>query len=935
MDTHQIDQYLQTIEQANSWVGNVPASERLDFRKKLINLRREFKRVRYAVSEPCSTAAFGESQMGKSYLVSAMLSTPSAPFSVTDGTQTYDFISEINPSRPNSTIEATGVITRFTTHDVGDVPQGYLRVQLLSLTDILLILCEAYYNQVDYPRESILSSTDIDDALCSLPTGGMQQLLTVDDVLDLREYINRSSMLQKKCNHLLESTFFDFLVEHLGMLNEDTLTEAMTLLWNREEHITRLWYDMLSAYRQLGFHQTVFARFDAVLKCKGTLLDVARLDEMYDRDGLGDLGAQYSPKAMVKLTPSSEATEVDKSFLSALIAELCFQLPEELVASHAFLRDLDILDFPGARRPEQIQQQKLGEGKNLPTVLRRGKVSYLFNKYSAAKRISSLLFCHNNSMSAESSMGGLLDKWVNTSVGTTPREREDYVKVSALPPLFIIGTWFNKDLEYQDEPVGDYDRLKERWTRRFNTVLEKEVLKSLGDPDHWFNHWTDALRPFQNIYMLRDFKYSKAIYYGYNPQNGTSESGAPVSPDAYPSFFSDLRRTFVEHEFVREHFAQPERSWDDAATCAHDGTLRIISQLDTIAPNVAQAREEKFAADVKTTARELKNLLARYYHPENGDERLKQAKRQAGSACRELDSLLGRDSYAFGRLLDTMMVAESEFFELIHANLLGEELAVPMSDEESRIFMSAGLDSTISREENIERLCDYLGVDDEDECRDELGSIDLDKLLSHNQMVSGRADNLVDAVLDLWHDRVLLGRTVHVFEDELPSVSNIVTQLWTLFRLLDVRSQLIARVKRYLDETNDETAVGIIADYLAMVLNEFASTFGYAYYPTAERQRLMELNRRIRLNIDENLINAAQPEQGMGLLADLYRQREVLSGMSFSQADRQSLQRFPQYMHQWRWQQQLRAGFAFATDLPDYDVRANKELGDILNTIKQ
>lgn len=933
MDTQQIDQHLQTVEQALSWAQNVPASERLDYQKKLINIRRELKRVRYAVSEPCSTAAFGESQMGKSYLVSAMLSTPSAPFAVTDGQKTYDFISEINPSRPNSTIEATGVITRFTTHDVGDVPQGYLRVQLLSVPDILLILCEAYYNQVDYPRESILSVDAINDALSNLQRGGTNALLTVDDVLDLREYINRSSILQKKCNHVLESNFFNYLVEHLSEISEQTLTDAIPLLWNSEEHITRLWCDMLAAYRKLGFRQTIFARFDAVLKCKGTLLDVARLDEMYDRDGLGDLGQQYEPTAMVKLTPTGDAIEVDKSPLSALIAELCFKLPEALVSSHAFLRNLDILDFPGARRPEQISQQKLGEGKNLPTVLRRGKVSYLFNKYSAAKRISSLLFCHNNSMSAESSMGGLLDRWVSGTVGATPKEREDYVRASALSPLFIIGTWFNKDLEYHDEPAGDNDRLKERWTRRFNTVLEKEVLKSLGDADHWFNHWSEATHPFQNIYMLRDFKYSKAIYQGYDPQKGTSEQGAPVAPAAYPSFFSDLRRTFVEHEFVKQHFANPAQSWDDAAIVASDGTKRIISQLDIIAPNVAKARDEKFATDIKAAARDLKTLLSRYYHPENGEEKLKQAKRQAGTACREIDGMIGRDSYAFGRLLDTMMVSESELYELIHAQLLGEEQPEPMSDEESQIFMSAGLDSTASREENIERLCDYLGVDDEDECRDELGSIDLDRLLEHNQMVSGKADNLVDAVLELWHDRILLGRTVKAFEDELASVSNIVAQMWTLFRLLDVRSALIARVKRYMEETDRESSIGIIADNVAMQLNEFASSFGYAFYPAAERQRLMEMNKRIRLNIDEDIINA-KGEHGMGLLADLYQQREVLSGKQFSSADRQFLARFPQYKRLWRWQQQLRAGFAFATDLPDYDVRANEQLGTILQSLK-
>ena len=124
MDIQYIDKKLDVVEQALRWHENVPASEQLEYKKKLINIRRSLKRIRYAVSEPCSTAAFGESQMGKSYLVSAMLSTPSHPFSVTDGKKEYNFISEINPSSPNSTIEATGVITRFTTKQDEQIPQG-------------------------------------------------------------------------------------------------------------------------------------------------------------------------------------------------------------------------------------------------------------------------------------------------------------------------------------------------------------------------------------------------------------------------------------------------------------------------------------------------------------------------------------------------------------------------------------------------------------------------------------------------------------------------------------------------------------------------------------------------------------------------------------------------------------------------------------------
>lgn len=98
-----IDQSLGAIEKALRWASNVPEAEQLQFKKELIDIRRELRKVKYAMEEHCSTAAFGESQMGKSYLVSAMLSKPGEAFCVTDsGTgEKYNFINEINPSAPN------------------------------------------------------------------------------------------------------------------------------------------------------------------------------------------------------------------------------------------------------------------------------------------------------------------------------------------------------------------------------------------------------------------------------------------------------------------------------------------------------------------------------------------------------------------------------------------------------------------------------------------------------------------------------------------------------------------------------------------------------------------------------------------------------------------------------------------------------------------
>ena len=617
-----------------------------------------------------------------------------------------------------------------------------------------------------------------------------------------------------------------------------------------------------------------------------------------------------------------------------MIAELSFSLPLELVDSHPFLKCLDILDFPGARRPEQIKQEKLGEGKNLSTVLRRGKVSYLFNKYSAAKRISTLLFCHNNSMSGESSMGGLLDKWVMGNVGEDTNKREEYVKKSSIPPLFIIGTWFNKDLEYQDEVQGDEDSLNARWNRRFNVVLEKEVLKSLGDSSHWFNNWTSSLKAFQNIYMLRDFKYSKTIYEGYDPRNGRPESGDPISPTAYPMFFSDLKQSFLSNDFVKLHFSSPNDAWDSAASCAKDGTLRIIGSLNSIAPNVASARNDKFDADIKKVSKDLLDLLELYYHPDTSAEQLKLAKRQAGAACLHLDRLLGRDSYAFGRLMDTMMISESEIYELVHSLILGEEQPLPMSDEETRIFMAAGLDSTLTREENIERLCDYCGVDNEEECKEMLGDIDIDKLLSQNQMMAGKADKLVQSVENMWRDKVLMTRTIQCFEESLSPISNMMSSMWALYDILNVRQLFVEKVKEYMTNIDKEISVGIIADYLSLQFNRFTSSFGYEFFSVKDKAKLYHKNKELKLNIDESLLEERKTVMGVSLLSDLYKQKELLSGNSFAEKDRKFLARFPQYKRVWRWEQQLRAAFIFASELPDYDVKANSQLKSIIEEIK-
>lgn len=934
-----IDKRLQAIGRALDWTPNVPEAEQLQFRQQLIDIRRGLNKVRYAVEEHCSAAAFGESQMGKSYLVSAMLSKPGEAFCVTDtstGTK-YNFINEINPSAPGSTVEATGLVTRFTAgNDDKDIPAGYLKIRMLTVVDLILILSEAYYTQVvDYDNSRILRTSDINGRLRAIPLGEPREktFLREDDILDIEEYMRSLLMYNRAILNIVDSEYFTFLLKNVRRMDEESVMEAVTFLWDRNEDISRLFRDLVDAYREVGFSEIVYVPFKSVLRKHGTMLDVSRLNEMYCKPE--NEPSEYIPTTDVR-TGTGLNIQTRKSFLSALSAELYFVLPENVVEEHPFLKDLDILDFPGARRPEKIKAAALADGNNLPTVFRRGKVSYLFNKYSAAKRINSLMFCHNNNQSAESTMSYTLNNWVAGNLGETPQERETIIQKAKVSPLFIISTWFNKDLVYHDEIKGKAD-LDERWRRRFNTVLEGEVLKSLDGDGHWFNNWTSR-KYFDNIFMLRDFKFSKEFYSGYHPgpENRSPELEPIVNP-AYPDFMFDLKESFCKDEFVERHFEDPQGAWDDAATINMDGTQRIIKALNAIAPNLNDARKVKFEADIQSLSGKLASLLGNYYHTSDVAEEIRKAKKQSRKANMQIDVRLGQDSFFFGMFMDALMLDESKVRELVHELLVNYKVQPKMSGKESQIFMSAGLSSDNGRKENEELLMDYTGADTLEECRQSLEEIgvDMNRLLATTQMQVGAGESVVDAVEDYWFNETLSHYAVTMFKDKIDSVSGIVSTLYRLYRQLDVKTEWIGKVDAYIQDYGTEGSVEVVSDYLSMMFNRLTASFGYDYFDADRRRSMAEKNRRFRLQLDEALLEGGKEGASIELVADLEKRKSILQHSAFKADDKEFLNRFPQYSSVWRWEERMKAGYAFSCGLPDFDPVANEELGKILNDIKE
>ena len=107
-----IQKQLEIVEKSNAWIRNsLEGNKQKDAYRNMVNCRRKLKRKKFALEGNPAAAMYGESQVGKSYLISSLLSEEGKPFSITDENGTHNFIEEINP--PGGGSESTSLVSRF------------------------------------------------------------------------------------------------------------------------------------------------------------------------------------------------------------------------------------------------------------------------------------------------------------------------------------------------------------------------------------------------------------------------------------------------------------------------------------------------------------------------------------------------------------------------------------------------------------------------------------------------------------------------------------------------------------------------------------------------------------------------------------------------------------------------------------------------------
>lgn len=950
-----VTEQINSIDNFIHWAdSHLQESRREETFKNLVNVRRQLKRLRFSLESNPAIAAFGESQKGKSYVISSLLARKGQQFMVLDPKtgEEYNFVEKFNPITNDT--EATGVATRFTKEYIVPDNNYPIKVKVLSIADILQILCDTAYN--DVMSHSVIDKEDIDEFMHAQErrykgNSVVQNVLNEDDIMNVREYVEKH-IGAAKAKDLLKSCYFDVLARIVPQTQPREWPQLMSKLWYDNSDITELFVRMLQGYEILNFSKHVYIPISALLNTSTTLMSsqcLQQLDVPTPMTGNTDLnlGTDLLTENNQKIGGFS------KSVLSAIAVEVVFQIPEATISeeliydttgitddgnrqrllskgwnkkvSKEFLNSVDLFDFPGAREALKLQEEQVKVELNKNMIL-RGKVRYLFNKYSDERLINVLMVCHDQMQNGTTVMPGLLEQWVSQNVGNTVGKRTSFMDKSIVSPLFLIATKFNVDMKHSVQSGGD-DQIDQRWKDRYKKVLYEQVLQA--ESLTWFKTWTER-GGFKNTYLLRDYKWSGIN--GNRLFDGFEVEGKELK-EIDVEFHQQLRQSFISSPYVNTFFEDPELSWDAAATMNNDGATRIIENLGVVASNAKESRLYKYQAEVKILHNQITQLMQEYYHDENDENILQKSIARCGSIIAELDVVCGKDNYFFGRMINNLQISENYVFDFYYNQLNNNRMASQRDMREYDLILSrchGRLSSSNTYDENLEILRQEYHFPNVVECKEffeGVKSISLDKLFECNFRQKSNSEQLAEGILDKWIDDIKAQKNLKFYEGYGFNTLIILDLIENIKAVAD-STKLVNVIAHSISPFVDAISVphqilDMIADTTAEIINEFVVTFGYKYYTEQKINELKQINEKHSLHLlfDYGMMDKVpMTNEELSNLFDEIRPTE----------ENTMLTSLPSFINYNKWIELLLISFIASYDVPNYDVEANRQLGSLL-----
>lgn len=785
------------------WLREHPASVPGDvtgLSSEISVLRRRARIIARACERPASIAIYGESQVGKSYLVSTLAKGNNTLVQVKIGGKEYNFLTEINPEGNK---ESTGLVTRFSSRpSPKTTDQKPIYLELLSELDIVKIIVNTYYNDIKHKDTTPLSDERVARVLeRARPAvrGKVAHHLHGDDINDLREYMEREIFTFERLKPLTPEIWSEMrqLVPQLAL--EDRIA-VYALLWLQEDPLTVAARVLIRALESLNHADAAIVGLEAVIPRDRSIIDVETLSGFETGGG---------EAIEVEGTATGARANISRATLCALTAEVYMQLASPPGGA---IDTFDLLDFPGARARTNHESLAAGiQADGLKLFYRRGKVDFLFKRYTANQELAALLLCRRSGNQEVHDIKNTVYTWIANTLGDTSKKRR------GRNPLFVLFTRFDELIAPKTAggtPASTLENpIKNAFVEFFNQ----------NPSDNWPLKW-DENGVFKNCHWYRNPKASPSVLFRY--ENG-EERG--IHPD-YADRIATFRETFLNAEHLNRYFHDPAKAWDSAIGAMDGGVSHIAERLTTTVD--ATVKFQQLADRIEEDAKKLHLRMDPLCISDDLEEERKKRRDRARKTVMAIQRSV-MPQHQFGFMIDKLQISPDALRFPIRMALSeqhvrrDDEVAVPAGgyDDDKSFEIVFGNDPEAQR---LRNKADGEGP------RVEPGA-------SHVRNVE---DSLADRIFDLWasHIQEIMGnvnwrRRLRLEEEHC---ANLVEELIRIAEHQGVRRDLAEIVRKNHERGGMAQVQGfdLLLRQVSDRLNTFTFSLGYDRIPVEQRPTL-------------------------------------------------------------------------------------------------
>ena len=656
------EQIYQASAQAIEWVKQTRDSSKrlhneadnliLDLRR----LRNSAKRLGDVSTKSVAVGFFGLSQAGKSYLISALAAGENGKLETVVDNEVLDFIDHVNPVGGGK--EATGLVTRFSRTAKGGIANYPLELKLFQEIEIVKILINAYFK--DFDQQKVINKVEFSELNQLIQrieskkqvdyTGG----ITEDDIVDLYDY------LSENFGNSLEGLKGGYWEKAMSLLPYLSITDRGTLfsvLWGGISELTAIYIQLATTLSSLNHVNTVYAPLTVLVKdnVDGTK---SQIDSIMNVDMLERLNTEND--SSVTVTPlNGVPTSISLAQLAFLTAELIFPLVNQTRVPT--FENVDLLDFPGYRgRLNLISISDVKEGNPIAQLLLRGKVAYLFEKYTDSQEMNVLVVCTpSDKQSDVNDVGPVLERWIDKTQGETADKRATK-KAGLLWAITMFDKRIGASLSLSQ------DNLRNTWGK--GGLLQQTILERFGSYD-WLSNWSNGGK-FNNVFLVRKPGFDVPFL------NVDAKANVELSyNDNYQQEMLMLKNTFVENPDIQEYVNDPDQAWDAMLQLNDGGIGRISQYLEQVA--ITEVKQQRIVEQLNEQIDYIINMRFDTWYQAGSDEELGKKKQIINNVVKELQG----KALLLGELLKVLELPDQTIRALYHSSHMDNDISNTSGDD--------------------------------------------------------------------------------------------------------------------------------------------------------------------------------------------------------------------------------------------------------------